>query len=60
MMLLSKHLFEYVPKTIDASNIKSIKMNEDKTAFITYKDDSMEMVEIYFKLKTLRYIYNIL
>lgn len=44
MMLLSKHLFEYVPKTIDASNIKSIKMNEDKTAFITYKDDSMEII----------------
>ena len=44
MMFLSKHLFEYVPKIIDASNIKSIKMNEDKTAFITYKDDSMEIL----------------
>ena len=54
MMLLSKHLFEYVPKTIDASNIKSIKMNEDKTAFITYKDDSMEMVENILQIEDLK------
>lgn len=44
MMFLSKHLFDYVPKTIDASKIKKITMNEDKTAFITYMDDSMELI----------------
>lgn len=44
MMLLSKHLFDYVPKTIDANKIKKITMNEDKTAFITYEDDSMELI----------------
>jgi hypothetical protein len=44
MMLLSKHLFEYVPKTIDASKIKKFSMNEDKTVFITYEDDSMEIL----------------
>lgn len=44
MMLLSKHLFDYVPKTIDADKIKKITMNEDKTAFITYEDDSMELI----------------
>ena len=54
MMFLSKHLFEYVPKIIDASNIKSIKMNEDKTAFITYKDDSMEMVENILQIEDLK------
>jgi len=44
MMFLSKHLFDYVPKTIDADKIKKITMNEDKTAFITYEDDSMELI----------------
>lgn len=45
MMLLHKALFTYVPKTYDKDNIKKITMNEDKSVFITYQDDSMEMVD---------------
>ena len=45
MMLLSKAFFTYTPKELKKENIKNISMNEDKTIFITYKDDSMELVE---------------
>ena len=54
MMFLSKHLFDYVPKTIDADKIKKITMNEDKTAFITYEDDSMEIVENMLQIEDLK------
>ena len=45
MMLLSKAFFTYTPKELKKEDIKNISMNEDKTIFITYKDDSMELVE---------------
>ena len=45
MMLLHKALFTYVPKTYNKDNIKKITMNEDKSVFIIYQDDSMEMVD---------------
>ena len=45
MMLLHKALFTYTPKLIEKENIKKITMNEDKTVFITYQDDSMEMID---------------
>ena len=45
MLFLSKALFTYIPKTIEKDNVKSISMNEDHSVFITYADDSMELVE---------------
>ncbi len=45
MMLLHKAFFTYVPKVYDKEKIKKITMNEDKSVFITYQDDSMEMVD---------------
>lgn len=45
MLFLSKDMFNYIPKTIDKTNIKKITMNKDKTVFITYNDDSMEMID---------------
>jgi hypothetical protein len=45
VLMLSKALFEYVPKDIDKDNIVDIKMNEDKSVFIKYKDGTMEMID---------------
>ena len=45
MMLLHKALFTYVPKTYDKDNIKKITMNEDKSVFITYQDDTLEIID---------------
>lgn len=45
MMMLSKSLFTYVKKDIDKDKVSKISMNEDKTVFITYKDNSMELIE---------------
>ena len=45
MMLLHKAFFTYVPKVYDKENIKKITMNEDKSVFITYQDDTLEMVD---------------
>ena len=45
MMFLSKAFFNYVPKDIERENVKSISMNEDHSVFITYTDDSMELVD---------------
>jgi hypothetical protein len=45
MMLLSKHMFDYVPRTFEKDKIKKISMNEDKSVFITYIDDSMELID---------------
>ena len=42
---LSKAFFNYVPKDIEKENVKSISMNEDHSVFITYTDDSMELVD---------------
>lgn len=45
VLMLSKALFEYVPKDIDKDNIVNAKMNEDKSVFIKYKDGTMEMID---------------
>lgn len=45
MMLLSKDFFTYVPRTFEKENIKNISMNEDHSVFITYNDDSMELID---------------
>jgi hypothetical protein len=45
MMFLSKAFFNYVPKDIEKENVKTISMNEDHSVFITYADDSMELVD---------------
>ena len=44
-LLLSKSFFEYVPKLFQQNDIKKITMNEDKTVFITYQNDSIELIE---------------
>lgn len=45
MLFLSKALFTYIPKTIEKDNVKNISMNEDHSVFITYADDSMELID---------------
>ena len=45
MMFLSKAFFDYVPKIIEKESVKDISMNEDNSVFITYNDDSMELIE---------------
>jgi len=45
MMMLHKDFFTYVPTIIEKENIKKITLNEDKTVFITYKDDTLEMID---------------
>lgn len=45
MLLLSKDFFTYLPKTFEKENIKNISMNEDHSVFITYNDDSMELID---------------
>lgn len=54
MMLLSKHLFEYVPRIIEKDKIKKVSMNEDKSVFITYIDDSMEMLDNALQIEDLK------
>ena len=44
MLFIHKDLFSYYPKEIDKENVKEIKMNEDKSVVITYKDDSREFI----------------
>ena len=44
MLLIHKDLFSYYPKEIDKENVNEIKMNEDKSVVITYKDDSREFI----------------
>jgi hypothetical protein len=44
MLLIHKDMFSYYPKDIEKENVKDIKMNEDKSVVITYKDDSREFV----------------
>ena len=45
ILMLPKALFEYVPRDIEKDNVKSITMNEDKSIFVKYKDDSLEMID---------------
>lgn len=56
MMLLHKAMFTYVPKTYDKENIKKITMNDDKSVFITYKDDTMEIVDNPLQIEDLKTI----
>ena len=56
MMMLHKALFTYVPKTYDKENIKKITMNDDKSVFITYKDDTMEIVDNPLQIEDLKTI----
>lgn len=54
VMLLSKSFFTYVHKDIVKENIESITMNEDKTVFITYKDDTIEVVDNALQIEDLK------
>lgn len=45
VLMLSKDLFTYIPKNFDKNKINSITMNTDKTVFIKYKDDTVEMID---------------
>lgn len=45
MLMLSKSLFTYIPKEFNGNDIKNISMNEDKSIFVKYNDDSIEMIE---------------
>lgn len=45
LLMLSIHLFTYVPKEINKDDVQNITMNEDKTALINYKDETMEIIE---------------
>lgn len=45
MMFISKHMFTYIPKEFNKKDIKKVTMNEDKSLFITFNDDSMEMID---------------
>jgi hypothetical protein len=45
LISLPKHLFTYVPKEYNKNDIEKITMNEDKSIFIKYKDETIEMVE---------------
>jgi len=57
MMLISKAMFEYVPKTFDKNKIKNIKMNDDKTVFITYDDDTMEVIENQLQIEDIKILF---
>ena len=54
VMLLSKHFFTYVHKDIDKDKVDKISMNEDKTAYITYKDGSMEVIDNALQIEDLK------
>ena len=45
MLFLSKALFTYMPKDIKKEDVKNISMNEDHSVFVTYADDSMELID---------------
>ena len=54
MMMLHKAMFTYVSKTYDKENIKKITMNDDKSVFITYKDETMEIVDNQLQIEDLK------
>lgn len=45
VLMLSKSLFEYVPKDIDKEKVANISLNQYKNAFVTYKDGTIEMID---------------
>jgi hypothetical protein len=44
ILLISKWLFDYVPKEINKEDVRDIKMTESGGVQITYNDDSIEMI----------------
>jgi hypothetical protein len=44
MLFINKDMFSYYPKELDKKNIKSIKMNDDKSVVITFNDESREFI----------------
>ena len=56
MMLLHKALFTYTPKLIEKENVKKITMNEDKTVFITYQDDTLEMIDNPLSIEDVKFL----
>lgn len=58
VLMISKSLFEYVPKNIDKDKVENIKMNEDKSVFIKYKDNSIEMIENPLQIEDIKTLIN--
>ena len=54
MMFLSKALFTYIPKIIERNSVKNISMNEDNSVFVTYNDDSMELIDNALNIEDLK------
>ena len=54
ILMLPRELFEYTPKYIDKDKIKTITLNEDKSAFIKYNDDTLEMIENSLQIEDLK------
>lgn len=52
VLMISKDMFTYVPK--EFKNIKKAIMNEDKTTFVTYEDNSMELIENQLNIEDLK------
>ncbi len=45
ILMLSSYLFTYEPKDIDKNSVKEIYMNNDKSVFVKYKDDTLELID---------------
>lgn len=54
VIMISKAFFTYTPKEFNKEDIEEIKMNEDKTVFIKYKDNSMEIIENELNIEDLK------
>lgn len=52
VLMISKALFTYTPK--EFKNVKKATMNEDKTVFVTYEDNSMELIENQLNIEDLK------
>lgn len=56
MLLLSKHLFNYVPREYDKSTIAKITPNNDSSVFIIYNDGSRELIDNPLSIEDLKII----
>ena len=56
MMFLDKYMFTYVPRDVEKNDVKNIVMNKDKSIFITYQDDSMELIDNPLNIEDLKII----
>lgn len=56
MLLLSKHLFDYIPREYDASKIAKVAQNSDSSVFIVYSDGSRELVDNPLSIEDLKMI----